>query len=186
MEEKNELFQNLQSVRNINFSVLYFINQEHLINLEKWSQRMKTDTSTRPLSHVDVLWNSLSQSLSFQNWPQEKMSLVIKERAFWLLRLLVVAKRVLCQFSLQFEMTVTAVIFLRRSHVPRNLSQTNFRERACSLLHLACSPRAPRLPRRLTEHSKFVCYRSKTLVLMLKTEQLSFRKKRRNLRNKLR
>ena len=35
MEEKNELFQNLQSVRNINFSVLYFINQEHLINLEK-------------------------------------------------------------------------------------------------------------------------------------------------------
>ena len=43
---------------------------------------MKTDTSTRSLSHVDVLCNSLSQSLSFQNWPQEKMSLVIKERAF--------------------------------------------------------------------------------------------------------
>lgn len=63
---------------------------------------------------------------------------------------------------------------------------TNFRERASSLLHIACSPRAPRLPRRLNEHSKFVCHRSKTLVLMLKTEQLSFRKKRRNLRNKLR
>ena len=45
------------------------------------------------------------------------MSVVIKERAFWLLRLLVVAKRVLCQFSLQSEMTVTAVIFLRRYHV---------------------------------------------------------------------
>lgn len=34
MEEKNELFQNLQSVSKI-FSVLYFMNQEHLINLEK-------------------------------------------------------------------------------------------------------------------------------------------------------
>lgn len=45
------------------------------------------------------------------------MSLVIKERAFSPLRLVVVAKRVLCQFSLQFEMTVTPRFSLRRCHV---------------------------------------------------------------------
>lgn len=106
MEEKNELFQNLQSVRNIQCPLFY---KSGTFYLEKQSQRQKVKTDTFLQGHL-VMWMYFEMVLVSHSLVS-RIGHRRKCLAVQPLRLLVVAKRVLCQFSLQCEMTVAAEIF---------------------------------------------------------------------------